>query len=526
MNLKTLMGRLLVLVALLTVIQSSPAATWIVGAGGAWDQNSNWDPATYPNVSGASAEFVGALGGQTITLPAAPITVGSISTGLLTGASFSALTLGATGRTIVFDSGGPSAAAISMISGTNISLVISATSQLNSNLNVNLANSAGQLTLNRITGTGNITKDGVGLLQISNVSAYSGNITASNGAVLNATGGSMGSGTLALSGNSNAATLFLAFTSSATVNNAISFTSSANTRGIASYLSGQTITLTSNSITGGGSGTLGIGGGGATFTGSSTVVFQGNGFTFNSKVDIKSGGIMRFSNTTGTQTWSEAIGGAGKVERLSGAGTTIFSGSNSYTGSTMVSAGTLIVNGQTSGQGNYIVNGGVLGGGGRIGLSAASSVQLTSGVLSPGDVSSTGTLVIDGGGTAASAGLRLDGGDIVFSLGSSQDLIRLTGFASGFGGGSSSAGVGGVTFTFLNSGGLVSGTAYDLIEFASTPGIALDRFALSTASISNGWQGTFGYDGNVLQFTVIPEPSTVFLTALGLAGILWKRRRA
>ena len=100
------------------------------------------------------------------------------------------------------------------------------------------------------------------------------------------------------------------------------------------------------------------------------------------------------------------------------AATIVFSGDNSYAGTTTITGAgtTLLVNGTTSGQGSYVVgSGSTLGGGvgtaaGSIGVTAGSQVLVQTGaILAPGN--GPGILNITGAGTVNAGGtLQLAGG--------------------------------------------------------------------------------------------------------------------
>lgn len=218
-----------------------------------------------------------------------------------------------------------------------------------------------------------------------------------------------------------------------------------------------------------------------------------------------------------------------------GAGRLRLTGDNTHRGANEVSEGSLYINGTTSNQGSYTVqNGATLGGTGTIGLAGGNSITVANGgVLDPGDLSdagvaSAGTMVISGGATAV--GLNFVGdATIKFNLSTTlvdRDFINLTGSSMS---GSASGGAGSIAFDFFDNGGGLAGNTFDLISFGMAPGITIDRFALSSQNITDGWNVDFAYSGNTLQATinVIPEPTT-FVLALGglLAMVLGSGRRS
>lgn len=255
---------------------------------------------------------------------------------------------------------------------------------------------------------------------------------------------------------------------------------------------------------------------------------------------------LRIEQDTNT-TYAGKIGGTNTAEYTlnlvkAGTGTLVLSGNVDHRGTTIAEAGKLYFNGTSTNNllnGVSVAAGATLGGSGLVGIGggATRNVNIASGgILAPGGVDTIGTLTINGASTVTSAGLIFSGNaTIEVRLGAlgQNDKIALTGFGTNGGRGSASGGAGSLLFDFTNHDGLAELGTYDLITFANTPGIAATAFGLAQASIDAGWAGTFGYDGNTLQFTVtevgttIPEPAAfAFLagSALFFAATALRKR--
>jgi len=220
-----------------------------------------------------------------------------------------------------------------------------------------------------VSGSGSLAKTGVGTLTLTGSNSYSGGTTIGGGTLSiasdSAIGGSASSltfsgGILQVTGtgvsNLNSHTV-----NWATFNGGIDVNSAANAFTVSQVLSGTgsltklgagTLTLSSsNSYSGGttiGGGTLSIASDNAIGDSASSLTFSGgilqvtgtgisnlnshtlNGATFNGGIDVNS--------AANVFTVSQALSGTGSFTKL-GAGTLTLSGSNSYSGGTLVSAG-------------------------------------------------------------------------------------------------------------------------------------------------------------------------------------------
>ncbi len=306
--------------------------------------------------------------------------------------------------------------------------------------------------------------------------------------------------------------------SNSTTGSVTGFTQSAGTAG--------TITFTRGDGTGSGGYTVGSGG---------TAAFELSGTgSLNNPIVVAGGAnptALRFTNTSGTQTFTGIVSGSGAITRNGTGGTTILSGINTYSGTTTVTAGTLLVNGThgaASTVGSYTVNGGTLGGTGTIkaGSAALDAITVSSGGVISAGSAGIGTLTLDGGSTTGSILNMGTGTSFSFDLGAANtsDLVRFFNYT----GSSDFVRTGTVTLNFT---GAQDGT-YTLFTFFSDAGTSVVASSISSgltlgAGLS-GFTSTLNYNTNDISLTLssIPEPSTYAAFAgLGVLSLAALRRR-
>ena len=238
---------------------------------------------------------------------------------------------------------------------------------------------------NTISGTGSLEKQGVGTSTLAGNNSYSGTTTISAGTLQVGNGGT--SGTLGSGNVINNAALAFNRSDSHTVSNAISGTGSLEKQGAG------TSTLTGNNSYSGtttiSAGTLQVGNGGTSGT-------LGSG-------NIVNNAALAF-NRSDSHTVSNTISGTGSLEKQ-GVGTSTLAGNNSYSGTTTISAGTLQV-------GNGGTNGTL--GSGAVVNNAALVLNRSDSIAVSNQISGTGSVAQNGGGTTIlSAANTYTGGTVI-----------------------------------------------------------------------------------------------------------------
>lgn len=236
------------------------------------------------------------------------------------------------------------------------------------------------------------------------------------------------------------------------------------------------------------------------------------------EVTAVSGGRVNINSITRRSDATSGSAGQDTITKT-GAGIVALTGTSNYSGQTNVNVGTLLVNGTLSATspnaaavGAVIVSTAArLGGTGTI--NRAVTIQ-NGGILAVGDLDSAGTSL--GGKLTLGAGLTLNSTSILnFDLSTPNSLLD-----------DEISVVGNLTLdgqlNVTNLGGLGNGS-YKLFDYSGTltnNGVTFGtlhaglNFAIDTTTFSNA-----------VYLSVTPEPGMASLFGLGLAALIWRRRR-
>ncbi|MEI6345444.1 MAG: autotransporter-associated beta strand repeat-containing protein [Verrucomicrobiota bacterium] len=265
-----------------------------------------------------------------------------------------------------------------------------------------------------IRGGGALAMSGMGTLTLSASNSYAGGTTFSNGTIAIGNKNALGSGTLSMLGNGTlqAATNGLVMTNISVIGTGVTetinvltnrFTNAGAIRGGGAIAMNGTGTLTlsaSNSYAGGttfSNGTIAIGNknalgsGDLNMAGSGTLQAATNNLLLINTIQIGAGSNGVIDVQTNGLSLSGSVSGTGAL-KMAGGGTLVLTGSNGYSGGTVISSGTLQV-GSGGGSGNL--------GGGTVSNNGLLLFNRSDAVYFANVISGTGALVQAGAGTLA-----------------------------------------------------------------------------------------------------------------------------
>ncbi|MEO8023510.1 autotransporter domain-containing protein [Polaromonas sp.] len=300
-----------------------------------------------------------------------------------------------------------------------------------------------------MSGTGNLTKIGAGVLGLSGANTYTGGTTV--------TAGTLQGDTTSLQGN--------------IINNTAVIFSQAATGTYAGQMSGTGFLNKT------GAGTLVLTGAN-TYSGGTTVsggILQGSSTSLQG--NILNNAAVTFDQAS-VGTYASAMSGTGSLTKQ-GAGNLILSGTNTYSGATNINAGTLSVNGSIGNSAVTVNNGGILGGNGTLGNTTIAS----GGVLAPGN--SIGTLTVNGNLNFAAGSIYR----VEVDAAGANDRINASGTATI---------TGGTVDVQAGAGTYAANTTYTILNAA---GGRTGNFAGVTSNLAF-LTPTLGYDANNVFLTL------------------------
>jgi autotransporter-associated beta strand protein len=289
-----------------------------------------------------------------------------------------------------------------------------------------------------------------------------------------------------------------------------------NTGGVSS----NTLPITT-ALTIGANATLDLGGGSQQVASLSDYAPGSGGSIINSNTGAAT--ALTLSPTGGSTTFSGMIQGGSTLGTISlvisGSGTQVLAGTNTYSGGTTVGAGKLVVSGSLGNTAVTVSGGATLGGTGTIGGSVTvaggsspstwGTISLADGAantLTLSDAISADTVLTIGGNTAGSTSL------LCFEVGATADRIQATA-------GKLVVNPGGAMISITSLPGFAPGT-YDLLGFANGQASGLGYLNLVTTSL-NGYTLSLRSTPTAEQLVVaVPEPSALALLGVGAISLL------
>jgi autotransporter-associated beta strand protein len=378
-----------------------------------------------------------------------------------------------------------------------------------------------------ITGAGpggSLTKSGSGVVTLSGSNTYTQGTTLTDGTLALGSANAIGaSGTITFNGGT------LQSTASNTTDYSARFSNAADQQ-YRIDTNGRDVTLASNLTSSGGSFTK-LGTGTTTLSGTNsysggTTVSAGSlvGTTSSLQGAVTNNAAVTLDQST-DGSYAGAMSGSGSLSKL-GTGSVTLTGNSTYTGSTTVSGGSLVVNGSLANTALTVQTGASLGGSGSIGSGGGTTVSIESGgSLSPGNspgmLTINGSLILSEGSTfnyeMVGGGVLADSIDVNGALNLGNASLNLTNL------GNYTVNQKFTMFAYETMVGSFAGLANNAV-FSGAGGTWKINYNDTSGGVNAGAAGASYV--TLTAVSSIPEPRSVLVGGLLLAGLFLRQRRA